>query len=160
MAPPPCCEHLRDGGARGAQRREEVHLHRPGEFVVGGGEEAVEADAHAADVVDENVDAAVGFDGAAHQLGRRFGCRQVERDGGDAGDALERRHAPRAGDDLDPLVDERARDGQADALAGAGDDSDLPFELQIHAASLGRARDAAIAAGGNEGPPLGGALYG
>ena len=31
-----------------------------------------------------------------------------------------------------PSVDERVRDGEADALAGAGDDGDLAAQLEVH----------------------------
>ena len=126
--------------ARRAQRGEEVHLHRPLELVVARAEEALEAQPHGADVVHQHVDAAVLVERALHELRRPVRAAQVDRHGGDAARGPRGCRGARAGDDARALVDERARDRQADALAGAGDDRDLAGELEVHVGEVSLAR--------------------
>ena len=86
----------------------------------------------AADVVHEHVDAAVPLDRLLDEPLRAAWLDEVYRDGGHAVDPFERVDSERTADDLHSLGDEGVDDGQADALAGAGDDGDLAVELEIH----------------------------
>jgi ubiquinone/menaquinone biosynthesis C-methylase UbiE len=65
-----------------------------------------------------------------HRWPARIG--EVDRHRRHAVDALQSADGAGPGDDTSALVDKRARDGQSDALAGAGDDGDLVGELEIH----------------------------
>ena len=136
IVPSPCAHHRGDGGARRAQRREEVELERGLEVGVADGEEAVEAQLHAAHVVDQHVEAAVLLDGVADQPGRTLGVGEVDGEGRDAIEPLEGRDGARAGDDVRSLGGELAGHGHTDALARAGDDRDLARQFQVHGRTL------------------------
>src|ERR1700733_108607 len=71
-------DHLGQGGPAGPQGDEEVQLHRPGEVVVAGAEEAPGAHADGADVVDEHVEPAVFPGGVPDQPGGAVGGGQVD----------------------------------------------------------------------------------
>ena len=60
------------------------------------------------------------------------GVHQVDRDGRDTFDAVERVHRARAGDDQDALGRQGPHDGEPDPLARAGHDCDLSGELEVH----------------------------
>ena len=136
IVPPPRAHHRRDRRAGRAQRREEVQLERGLEVRVGGGQEAVEAQLHAADVVDEHVEAPVALDGVADQLSGALGIDEVHGEGRDALEPLQRRHRARAGDDARSLGGQLAGHGEPDPLARAGDDGDFARQLEVHGRTL------------------------
>jgi hypothetical protein len=74
----------------------------------------------------------VGVERVCDQQRRPVGRGEVDRHGGDALEAVEGARAARPGDHERALVDKGARDGEADALAGPGDDRDLAAELEVH----------------------------
>ena len=113
-------------------RSAEVHLHRPGELVVAGAQEAIHPQPDGADVVDQHVDPTVLVDRALEQQRRAVRGDEVERHRGHAVDVLQGVDRARPRDHASALVGERPRDGQSDALAGAGDDGDPVGELQVH----------------------------
>ena len=57
---------------------------------------------------------------------------EIDRDRRDAVQTVEAVGGARSGDDERALVGQRLHDGQADALAGPGDDGDLAGELEVH----------------------------
>jgi hypothetical protein len=122
--------------AHRAQRREEVELERGLEVGVADVHEAVEAQLHAADVVDQHVEPAVLLDGVVDEPGRAFGIDQIDGEGLDAFEAVQGRHGARPGDDVRALGGELVGHGQADALARPGDHRDLAGQLQVHARTL------------------------
>jgi hypothetical protein len=107
-------------------------LQRPLEVGVVERQEAVEAQAHGADVVDQDVEAAVGLKGPGHQRGGAVRRGEIERDGRDAVAALERAGRARRRHDAGALGGERVGDGQPDALARPRDDGDPVGEMEIH----------------------------
>src|SRR5262249_53814697 len=114
-------EHRGDGGACSAQGGEEGQLEGCLEFVVADAEGSVQAQLDAADVVDEDVDPAVLLDGRGDEACGSGGIDEIERHRCNAVDAVERVDGKGAADDVHPFAGEGAHDGEADALAGAGD---------------------------------------
>ena len=86
----------------------------------------------AAQVVDEDVEAAERLGGASDDLGRRGGVHQVDGDVQHLAVQCRERRA-RRGDDARTLGEEGAHDREADALGGAGDDRHAAVEFKIHA---------------------------
>jgi hypothetical protein len=107
-------------------------LSAPLELGVVDGEEALGAQPDPADVVDQDVDAAMPLDRRAHQLLGPVGGPEIGLHRGHPVDALQAVDRPRPGHDARPLVGQRPRHGQADALAGAGDDGHLVGQLEVH----------------------------
>ena len=60
------------------------------------------------------------------------GRDDVERDRGDTVELAQAVDRAGAGDHEGPFARERAHDGQADPLAAAADDSDLPAQFEVH----------------------------
>ena len=126
--------HVLDRRPGCAQRGEEVQFQRRLEIGVGEAQEPIRPDVRRADVVDQDVDPAEPLDGGIHQSCRATGFREIH---GHRRDAIEgRQRVDRAGarHDRCPLLGERARRGQADALARSGYDRDLVSQFQIHVA--------------------------
>jgi hypothetical protein len=72
------------------------------------------------------------FDRTLDQLRRPFCRGQVNGHGGDALEPVESTGGPRAGDDMRALGRQRLGDGEADALARAGDHRHLAVEIEVH----------------------------
>ena len=94
--------------------------------------EAVQPWSYGADVVDENVDSSVAFDGFGDEALGTGGLDQVDLDGRDAVDAVQRVNGERPGDDECALCGERSHDSGPDAFASAGDDGHPLVELEVH----------------------------
>jgi hypothetical protein len=89
-------------------------------------------------VVDEDVEPAELLDRAGDDLRGRIGIHEVRRDVHEvAGERVELgRATARGGDHAGALLQQRARDGQADALRCARDHRHVSCETQIHACSF------------------------
>jgi hypothetical protein len=118
--------------ACGAEGGEKVQLERRLEVGVGDAHEAVDARMHAADVVDEHVDAPVYLDRVCDEPRRPVGVEEVDRVGAHAVYPVERLGATSTSHDEGSFARELTHHGQSDALARAGDDRDLVAQFQIH----------------------------
>jgi hypothetical protein len=125
-------DHVGERGAGGAQGDEEVEPHGPLEVVVGELEEAVEAQPHGADVVDEDVEPAVVVDRPLDQL--RWGARLAEIGGhsGDAVQPVQRLGAAGARDHAGALLGQPLGNRQADAGAGTRHYGHPVGEVEVH----------------------------
>ena len=127
-------EHVRQRRAGDPHRRDEVEV-TVLPVLVGDSQEAVEPRRDRADVVDEDVERARTRERAATSTAGPSGVPRSTWTGCDARPARRQRPAGRwlagAGGD-DALGDQGPGDGEADALARAGDDGDLACQADVH----------------------------
>jgi hypothetical protein len=140
--------HVRHREPRRADRRKQRLIERFLPFGIRGVDDT--GTAREADAVDQDVEATKAADGFGDDRFNPGSRRQVSDHRQHAavvsacetrelpGGCMQGRRAARADRDLAALQRQRLRDGEADPLAGAGDDGDLVGELEIHRASSSR----------------------
>src|SRR6478735_5466841 len=109
--------HVRNCRPRSSHRREEVDVHRPLELFVVGAEKAAQAQAHGAQVVDQDVEPPMLFERTRDELARPLRCGKVDRDWRYPGQSVQTAGVARASHHARTFRCERAGDSQTNAFA-------------------------------------------